>query len=301
MKQGFLLHHRNKTSLGPLHDERSNRANTGWVQSRNPHSDPWVDPYKGMNIASNSKNIYNGPSLPHKTSTVPMNALGCYYSQYYHVAHIKMSEYYFSWNDQNPKSNLLRWTSIFLCPIYGEIFISGKWPNNEPASIEAKETPPTITTEGPLRNVDETLNTDSSCTTMTPAFETFQVRWMKTKKAAEHGAAAWAYDCFQYRHSKSAANTGKSFESTTATSLLRVQHKKDISITACIGSEAPYLEDIAIQTVPNFVPEMIRVQIHKQLIEISKDMVKYSNHNGKMENSDMEIEELAWYTPKSST
>jgi hypothetical protein len=303
MKKGFLLQSRSSCSLGPFHDERNEEESDGWFETRKQNQcDPTLktginatdelhDKFEQVNHAL--ENIYIGPCLPLKTSNEPINALGCYYSQYYHATHIKMSDNYFSWNDENPKSHLLRWTSIFICPIYGEIYITGKWPNNDPITTKFEIKP---TTFHQTEHLGDILEVDDSATTTTANEnpETFHIRWMKTKKAAEHGAAAWAYDCFQYRHSMAKATSNEPYSSKCKT-LPQSKNNIIIPVTAYIGSEEPYLETLAIRTIPNFVPEMVQVQIRKRQIEITNDTLKYGNNNNSVMDTE---EELAWYTPK---
>jgi hypothetical protein len=306
MRQGFLLNERSGSTIGPLHDDRSSRnpAAKGWGASSatDVNSDPWVDrirhfvtagasdpielapPTNATNNATDENPYRNKPSPPYKTSREPMNALGCYYSHYYHTTHLKMSDYYFSWSDGNPKSHLLLWTSVFVCPLSGEIFLSGEWPGND---VVLKPTNVVESTRH-IHNLTK-MNVDESIITSTPV-TTQQIRWMKKKKVSEHGAAAWAYDCFQHRHKQSAV-VHRSMDNMGIYTLL--SPKNDIcsvNITSSIGSEVPYMEDTAIRMIPAFVPETIKNQIERRLIEIQNDTTK-SGENG--DNVDME-EELAW-------
>ena len=293
MRKGFLTNTNNKKDsigLGPLHDERSlhSRATAGWGHSDTDlNADPWVFPEYQVRGGDNNmdvpaaanhvdENPYRDiPNLPYKTSGEPMNALGCYYSQNYHTSHMKMSDYYFTWNDENPKSHLLLWTTIFICPLSGELFMSGKWPGND--VVLSKEA-----TTVPME--------DAATTAMSATFNSKENRWLKKKKNAEHGAAAWAYDCFQYRHKEDAIV--HRILGSQSTSLLP---KKDINITSSIGSESPYLEDMAIRTIPSYVPAITRRQIEERLFDISNDRMKY----GENSTSDTH-EELAWCSSKNS-
>jgi hypothetical protein len=316
MKQGFLLSCKtanksddhsghDKRSLGPLRDDRIDRSGTGWgslsqLSGRVYNSDPWVDPTESITMNLQCANEQAKPigdtesikrtsskyipfssaqNLPYKTFSVPMNALGCYYGKYYNNVQIKMSEYYFSWNDQNPKSHLLRWTCVFLCPISGEIFVTGSWPNNDPLPmIESQSLP-----------APQLPKCDEKKLLASPSFSSppLQTRWMKTKKSAEHGAAAWAYDCFQHRHRVSLEPPLSGVPKATS--------MKNIMITAPIGKETPYVERMAIQTVPEFVPDTIRVRIEECRENILNGALQYKNSDVLME---ME-EELAWHSQKN--
>jgi hypothetical protein len=70
---------------------------------------------------------------------------------------------YITWTDNGPPHNM-RFTSVFVCPVTGETFRSGGWGQ----SYEWK---------------------DGFC-------------WFTSKKLAEHGAAARAYDCLSFRAAK---------------------------------------------------------------------------------------------------
>jgi hypothetical protein len=312
MRKGFLTQSKKDTTrLGPLRDERSTHsgATGGWgVPDMGLDSDPWVNRFQevvlghqfgGFNdigVPSSNhvdENPYkNVPNLPYKTSGEPINALGCYYSQNYHTLHLKMSDYYFTWNDENPKSHLLLWTSIFICPLSGEIFVSGRWPGQDVVLKEATSVSSTVSDR--TTQVDDetsTSHTESVMATPIPAkLNNLQVRWLKKKKIAEHGAAAWAYDCFQYRHSKSAI-----VHRTLDTKSTVLLPKRDVFVTSSIGSESPYLEDMAIRAIPEYVPIVIRRQIEERMVQICNDHLKY----GEKDTNDTD-DELAWCSPKNS-
>ena len=324
MRKGFLTQKKeDPTAFGPLRDERSTHSlsSRGWGDTEFG-GDPWVARFQEIILADQfgnaiqpanpvDENPYrNLPLLPYKTYGVPMNALGCYYSQYYHTSHLKMSDYYFTWNDENPKSHSLLWTSIFICPLSGELFISGKWPGNDAVLKDATPLPmktgqlnaaddeednalepPDDSSLQITTDLNKSVNdkTDESIEVLPPSMipDERQVRWMKKKKIAEHGAAAWAYDCFQHRHEQSATA-----HQTVDSSSPELLPKKDVNVTSSIGSEIPYLVDLAIHKVPSYVPEMIRIQIEERLVDILNDRLKYveNNMNGVEE-------ELAWCSP----
>ena len=307
MRKGFLTQsNKDPTGLGPLHDERSTRCHAGWGgPEMESNRDPWdfselaSAPQLGgdsdTTSASNQMDeisYQNVPNLPYKTSGEPMNALGCYYSQNYHTSHLKMSDFYYTWNDANPKSHLLLWTSIFICPLSGELFQSGEWPGNDAVIKEATTSP--VVSDHSNDDADEIAapREDSFVTTslVSETPKNLQVRWMKKKKIAEHGAAAWAYDCFQYRHKESAVVHGTLDSKSTV-----ILPKKEVYLTSSIGSESPYLVDMAVCAVPSYVPVTIRIRIEERLQKICNDPMKY----GERGMSNVE-EELAWCSPYDS-
>ena len=319
MKPGFLIQSKkgeskkDSSGFGPLHDERSTRIRSGWgASSFTEDDDPWVQRFEEVALAhqqfgaddeSPARNVdenpyRNMPNLPYKTYGEPMNALGAYYSQYYHTSHMKMSDYYYTWNDENPKSHLLLWTSIFICPLSGELFMSGKWPGND--VVLKEEATPTVTTDLTEQNDGAKEETDAPFdeSTTTPLTSTTapnsdrQARWLKKKKAAEHGAAAWAYDCFQYRHQQSAvAHRELDSPSTAPPPPPLLVTKREVNATSAIGCELPYMEDMAIRVIPDHVPDTIRKQIMERLMEIGNDRIKYGESGMNAEK------ELAWCSP----
>ena len=302
MKQGFLLSSGkekiNRKPLYPSHSDSSGGLKLGWGRSSCDvdNIDPWERPTSATiaarqpdleskvnslqeelleNKAKSACNPYADVlNVPFKISEVPMNALGCYYGKYYSQYLIKMSEYYFSWNDQNPKTHLLRWTSVFVCPISAEIFVTGSWLSNDPLP---KYEPPSegislSSKDMPSVEAPNSLPAEQPC------------RWMKSKKAAEHGAAAWAYDCFQYRNKLKVENSESLKDIST----------KYIGITAPIGKEVPYLEEMAILTVPEFVPCEVKVRIEQRQEEVRKGAL-IRDRDVCMETE----EELAWFSLKN--
>lgn len=87
------------------------------------------------------------------------------------------AENYHTWHDAG-QAHMLKWTSVFVCPLTGELFRSGRY-----------------------------LGATATTATAAPATSSSLLWWWFVKKtAAEHGAAARAYDCLVYRdHAKSAA------------------------------------------------------------------------------------------------
>ena len=76
-------------------------------------------------------------------------------------------DHYFTWHNNGPPHEL-KWTSVFVCPITGEFFWSGRF--------------------GDARYYNVTIRDDGSI-----------VVWYTKKTLAEHGAAARCYDCTLWR------------------------------------------------------------------------------------------------------
>lgn len=151
--------------------------------------------------------------------------------------------FYHSWCDQNPQSHLLTWTSIFVCPVTGELFPSGRWPYQH-------ERPPTQS----CYNYYDTSNTSNTTTTTS-------YWWFPRKNFAEDGAAARCFDCKVHREREIVVQRES-------------QRPKPRSVgrVVQIGLEPPYLEQdgrLAIPTTDySIVPSDIRLKIQQQQIEI---------------------------------
>ena len=81
------------------------------------------------------------------------------------------AENYHSWHNSGEPHQLL-WTSIFCCPMTGELFVSGRY-------------------HGATSTVDPTNSS--------------KIQWYTKKAHAEHGAAARAFDCAHYRDQAASA------------------------------------------------------------------------------------------------
>jgi hypothetical protein len=120
----------------------------------------------------NSNHTYKGTSFKlNKTSDVPKAALHSVYGRPPRRKVISQENYYTWHNSDAP--HLLKFTSIFVCPLTGECFASGRY--GDPAFYYQHST----------RNA----------TSGSSAF----VTWYSKKTLAEHGAAARAFDCIASR------------------------------------------------------------------------------------------------------
>lgn len=106
-------------------------------------------------------------------SNAPKAELLSWYSQKPRSVQIT-NECYITWNNGGMPHEL-RFTSVFVCPLSGELFLSGRYGDPESYDID------------PVTNIV----------------------WYKSKKTAEHGAASRAFDCQSYRQHfcTSASNT----------------------------------------------------------------------------------------------
>lgn len=101
------------------------------------------------------------PLLPFKTVEVPKSALHALYGKEPRRKSIAASDFV-TWHDGGPP-HALQWTSCFVCPLTGELFLTRPYGANREYNEE----------NGMI--------------------------WYKKKTSAEHGAAATAYDCLTYR------------------------------------------------------------------------------------------------------
>jgi hypothetical protein len=116
------------------------------------------NPFKGISFKLN------------KTSSVPKAALHSVYGRPPRRKVISQENYY-TWHDSGPP-HLLKFTSIFCCPLTGECFASGRY--GDPAFY---------------------YQHSSTSASGSSAF----ITWYNKKALAEHGAAARAFDCIASR------------------------------------------------------------------------------------------------------
>eukprot|EP00540_Astrosyne_radiata_P003623 CAMPEP_0116823888 /NCGR_PEP_ID=MMETSP0418-20121206/1091_1 /TAXON_ID=1158023 /ORGANISM="Astrosyne radiata, Strain 13vi08-1A" /LENGTH=485 /DNA_ID=CAMNT_0004452197 /DNA_START=154 /DNA_END=1611 /DNA_ORIENTATION=+ len=119
---------------------------------------------------SSNNHYASQPWLPNKTMHVPKAALAAWYNQKPRN-HQLSKDCYISWNDGG-LPHQLKFTSIFVCPLTGEIFCSGRHGSGSATN-----------------NYTTTTDEQTGAT----------IVWYSKKTLAEHGAAARAYDCFSYR------------------------------------------------------------------------------------------------------
>jgi hypothetical protein len=109
------------------------------------------------------------PPLQPQTLVVPKGELHSLYGKAPRRKIIS-NENYHTWHNSG-QAHMLKWSSAFVCPLSGEIFLSANYPGS--GACAPPLTHPESTTSRPL--------------------------WFSKKTQAEHGAAALAYDCLVYR------------------------------------------------------------------------------------------------------
>jgi hypothetical protein len=161
------------TTMQPetVYSMRHEQPETISVQTETTTAAPSISSSAGSGGGShNNINPNKGTSFKlNKTSSVPKAALHSVYGRPPRRKVISQENYH-TWHDSGPP-HLLKFTSIFCCPLTGECFASGRY--GDPAFYYQHST----------------RSTGSS------AF----VTWYNKKTLAEHGAAARAFDCIASR------------------------------------------------------------------------------------------------------
>eukprot|EP00978_Attheya_sp_CCMP212_P022220 scaffold66010_cov54-Attheya_sp.AAC.4 len=121
------------------------------------------------------------PVLPHKTLGVPKNALNAWYGKRFKKT-VLNNTCFQTWNDGGLQ-HIRKFTSLFTCPVTGEVFASGQYDRPE----------------------DDFVVVPTQINSFQPPAK---VIWYAKKMYAEHAAAARAYDCFSLR--ENAGNMAKS-------------------------------------------------------------------------------------------
>jgi hypothetical protein len=210
-----------------------------WIESK------YKDPQDSENANYKlPERYYDMPLMPFKAEGVPKVALAEYFGRRKLLTQTSYKANFHSWNDQNPKSNLLRWTCILVCPLTGELFWTGRYPNTDPKKVCYGQ-------ENPKKEIMCGISNHGQN-------EHVRFWWFTQKRWAEHGAAARAFDCKSFRDRQELWNT-------------KMQESKDTAIVripkaAAIGLEKPYLD--AIYDIPQecvaIIPENIRLSIREQ-------------------------------------
>jgi hypothetical protein len=156
------------------------------------------------------------PSTP---GFAPKNALHSLYGRAPRRKVISQ-DHYFTWNDQGPPHEL-KWTGIFVCPLTGEVFCSGRF--------------------GDARYYSVTINDDDN--------GSFVV-WYTKKTLAEHGAAARCHDCLVWRDAQ------RDLLAPAGMLLNNINSNPPL----CLGLDAPYDVDKAMM-IPECAPRDIRQAI----------------------------------------
>jgi hypothetical protein len=105
------------------------------------------------------------PPLPRVASTIPegVTPKTLLHAQYGTAAETALKRTDFCSCSDNGRAHVKKWTSVLVCPMTGELFLSRPW--------------------------DEAMHVE----------EENGVFWFATKNLAEHAAAAWAFNCYRYR------------------------------------------------------------------------------------------------------
>jgi hypothetical protein len=150
---------------------------------------------------------------------------------------------------------------------------------------------------------------------------------MPNKKAAQHGAAAWAYDCFHYRLEQQTAAAAAAAAAQTTTGGCSTRNKNYAATTkvryARLGLEDPYLEpcyllpllstmtddddggDSTAKNIWSCMPAglaleiaaqqaMVRARLAKEIAVVASSTEKSSSSS---HNRMDEVEEQAWQRP----
>ena len=72
----------------------------------------------------------------------PKSALREYYLKEYQVADLRTKDSYFTWPDPNSVGHCPRFTAVFICPVTGELFATGKYGNKD--QIKERKDPLTL-------------------------------------------------------------------------------------------------------------------------------------------------------------
>lgn len=188
-------------------------------------------------------------------------------------------EYYHTWSDCNPKNNLILYTSIFVCPLTGELFKSGRWkydkekpqPNrhcHKDVMIHSRNPSPQQDIVAEEVEQNDLIITD--------------YWWFPKKKWSEGGAAALCFDCKVYREREVYIERQKNKLTTTPPRRRRKENTVAVvPKVAKIGLEKPYVELDSILSIPNndyVVPITIIKTIMEQQSEIFARNLRFKQY-----------------------
>jgi len=122
------------------------------------------------------------PFIP-KSIGVPKNALSWWYGKRHKDISFTTNHQFTTWHDEG-LAHELHFTSVFQCPVTGELFSSGRWGHESTYKVVEE-------------NV-ETMEEDEEKVDMMGKRQT-SVIWYCKKSLAEHAAAARALDCLSFR------------------------------------------------------------------------------------------------------
>jgi len=243
-------------SWAPITDSLRDRWNTCSSSSSSSSSKPSSTPWKTSKrvnemmdendtvvteltepstVASSvaSSSLSKQPTLP--SGFIINDKKSCLREFYFkrHQIQIITRESYFTWPDPNGYGHCRRFTCVFVCPITGELFSTGKY--GEQYTIKKRKDPLTLEMIQEKRaNYIEILDEHTGA----------NVVWFSDKSGAQHGAAARAYDCLSLR-----------------------MYKPQGMNSVHIGHEEPYMteqEAPPLPTIPN--EERNKIEAERQRI-----------------------------------
>jgi hypothetical protein len=193
-----------------------------------------------------------------KKTGVPKAALHCWYGQKPR-RQIVSQENYITWHDNGPP-HLMHYTSLFICPMTGEAFGSGRYGD------------------------EKHYKTDTTVSS--------NIVWYKRKALAEHGAAARAFDCLVFREAHAAGNT-------TPGSLTTAEYRigKDEPYLAAAATTAKNISSIAaFLAVPSHVPSHLRAEVEAIIRQGQAHMAHATttNPDKNEDHDDDDVQEAAW-------
>jgi hypothetical protein len=196
-----------------------------------------------------------------KKTGVPKAAVHCWYGQKPR-RQIISQENYVTWHDNGPP-HLMHYTSLFICPMSGEAFGSGRYGDAKHYKTDAHD--PNIV-------------------------------WYKRKALAEHGAAARAFDCLVFREAQAAGGATSSPGSTMA----EFRIGKDEPYLAATAAVPKGSSLAAFLAVPSHVPSSLRPEVEKIIRQGQANMAHdapapaTTTKQGNDDDDDMDVEEAAW-------
>ncbi len=138
-----------------------------------------------------SSTLKDMPFLPKNLGT-PKNVIPQWYERHHKGFAFRSNDCFFSWND-NGKAHEMYWTSIFKCPVTGELFGSGQFGDDKSSYQVRRER---IKGDGVVEEEEEKQNVGEFGIGIGKKVD---IVWHRKKKDAEHAAAARALDCLSFR------------------------------------------------------------------------------------------------------
>jgi len=202
MKRGFLL--------SPKRSDGN--TSTKWADMKSPGG--WHDYQRPVVSPANSETprarlSLKGPLL-HKHFDSPKHCLSVWYGKRHKDVSPPTNICFKTW-ENGGLPHLKMFTSIFRCPVSGEMFLSGSY------------------------GFCETLEEETYCSKII-----VRVNWYKQKKSAEHAAAARALDCFSFRETEC-------YNYCKEEPYLKDESSARVRIPISVGTEKPFYDDIMVE------------------------------------------------------